>query len=202
MNLLWNRCAVSGATVSVACESSLKHKDIKRNTKVQFNLQMRALLQDVTAHTWVKGSNIFCSIKICQNFIFVNFLFQPWLVLSFPRCKAEAALLLSRFPFFLFFFHFSFTAQNYLLWWTTKKKKIALQALFWGKARPRKKKRNIFYGWDKIEVCIFYLFHISDTTPSTPKTLWMKNQPRASVNNSWQNGTRNAKSFSKDRKPS
>lgn len=113
--------------------------------------------------------------------------------MSFPRCKAEAALLLSLFPFFLFFF-FIFLLQHKTTYCDgpLKRKKIALQALFWGKARPRKKKRNIFYGWDKLEVCIFYLFHISDTTPSTPKTLWMRNQPRASTNSSWQNGIGNA----------
>lgn len=140
VHFLWLLSGLHCWFFSLRHESSIKtFRDLEGLLIPSFNLQIEALLQYVTARRRVKGSNKLCSIKIRQHFIFVNFLFQPWLVLSFPRCKEEAALLLSLFPFFLFFFHFSFTAQNYLLWWTTKKKKkIALQALFGGKARPRK----------------------------------------------------------------
>lgn len=140
VHFLWLLSGLHCWFFSLRHKSSIKtFRDLEGLLIPSFNLQIEALLQYVTARRRVKGSNKLCSIKIRQHFIFVNFLFQPWLVLSFPRCKEEAALLLSLFPFFLFFFHFSFTAQNYLLWWTTKKKKkIALQALFGGKARPRK----------------------------------------------------------------
>lgn len=139
-------------------------------------------------------------MTFCHNFIFFAFLFQPWLVLSFPRCKEGAALLLSLFPFFLFFFHFSFTAQNYLLWWTTKRKKIALQALFWGKARPRKKKKEHFLwiGQDRslhlLPVSYFWHNHINSSNTGNEESA------RARTNKSWQNGIRNAKSFLEDTK--
>lgn len=75
----------------------------------------RPLLWDMAAHGRVKGSSVLCSLKMCQNFTFVNFLFQPWLVLSFPRCKEEAALLLSLFLFFLLFFSFFFYSTKLLI---------------------------------------------------------------------------------------
>ena len=137
--------------------ASPKHPDVKRNGRAGWTCPWGHRC-NTSAHRRVKGSNIFCSIKICHNFIFVNFLFQPWLVLSFPRCKEEAALLLSPSSLFSSFFHFSFTAQNYLLWWTTKKKKIALQALFWGKARPRKKKGTFFMDWTRWKSASFTCF--------------------------------------------
>lgn len=136
---------------------SLKHKssiktfrDIEGLLISSFNLQIDALLQCVTAHRRVKGSNKLCSIKICQHFIFVNFLFQPWLVLSFPRCKEEAALLLSLFPFFLFFFIFLLQHKTtYCDGPLKRKKKNSTTSSFWGESQAQEIKGTFFMDWTR-----------------------------------------------------